>query len=95
MKIKGPLPCIVCGKQLEGPGCLLGSEGVGQNQPSEALALQSPGFFGCTVFDPCDGKTYIELNVCDQCLVKSAQENRVAIGQKDEIDLEYWDPEAA
>jgi hypothetical protein len=39
----------------------------GEFQPLDGLAFSTPGHYGSTFFDPCDG-TRIEIAVCDDCL---------------------------
>ena len=62
------LPCIVCGRELE--GCSL------PNQPLDGLSFYTRGAYGTTLFDPMDG-SYIELNVCDPCLSAAGARGRV------------------
>lgn len=40
------------------------------NHPYKATAFITRGHYGSTFFDPMDG-SYIEINVCDECLVKA------------------------
>lgn len=61
--------CIVCRKTL--PNIM--EDG---NQPSGGVAFSSPGHYGSGVFDPMDGSC-IEINVCDECLLKAGQEQIV------------------
>ena len=58
------LPCIVCRKELENI-CELED-----NQPHAGAAFKSWGHYGSTFFDPMDGSS-IEINVCDDCLLKA------------------------
>lgn len=59
------LPCIVCGKYLEHvfPDISV----VEGNQPNDGTAFYSKGHYYSTFWDPMDG-TYIEINICDECL---------------------------
>lgn len=68
------VPCIVCGKALE--NVFEDSE----NQPSEGCVFSSHGQFGSRVWDPMDGQ-YLEVNICDECLVKKANEGCVLQGR--------------
>jgi hypothetical protein len=68
------LPCVVCGKQLRNV------DETSTNQPYEGLAFISHGHYGGTVFDPMDGR-YLELTICDECLVRLAGEGKVLLGQ--------------
>lgn len=56
-------PCIACGRELENV-----SADVEGNQPYGGTAFTSHGHYGSTAYDPLDGH-YIEINVCDVCLV--------------------------
>jgi len=58
------IPCIICGKKLENVFA------TAKNQPYGATAFQSHGHYGSTAFDPMDG-TYIEINICDPCLLQA------------------------
>lgn len=66
------LKCIVCGYQPD-----TAYNGCENNQPYKATAFISYGHYGSTFFDPMDG-SYIEINVCDECLCK----NEESIGKK-------------
>lgn len=69
------LPCVVCGTTLRNV-----SEGV-ENQPDGGVAFSSPGHYGSSVFDPMDG-CFIELNLCDPCLVEAGEKGRVLLGRR-------------
>lgn len=56
------LPCIACGRQLENVTADAG------NQPYAGTAFVTHGHYGSTAYDPIDGR-YLELNICDLCLV--------------------------
>lgn len=68
------LNCIACGKELQNV------EETATNQPYEGLAFISYGHYGGTVFDPMDGR-YLEISVCDQCLLKEAKKQNILLGQ--------------
>lgn len=70
------LPCIACGKSL------INAFDDMTNQPENGVAFQSEGHYGSTVWDPMDRK-YIEINVCDACLLK--HRDRVLQGREDKI----------
>lgn len=90
------LPCICCGKELESvfapdedgkPLC--------ENQPYAATTFHSYGHYGSTTFDPMDG-SFIEINVCDDCLKERASIRRVAfkkINKPHSLPYKYWDVE--
>ena len=66
------LPCIVCKKDLKG----VSSPTSEPNHPTDALSFTSHGQYGTRVFDPMDG-TWIEINICDPCLIEAAQNKQV------------------
>jgi hypothetical protein len=68
------LACVVCGLVLRNV-----HNGV-DNQPDDGLALTSHGHYGSTAFDPMDG-TYLEVNICDECLVKAGNNGQVYVGR--------------
>ena len=67
------MKCIVCRKDL---GDIPSGE---QNHPKDGVVFQSHGNYGSTVFDPMDG-TYLEVNICDPCLVQAGDDGNVLIG---------------
>jgi hypothetical protein len=77
------LPCIVCKKELEA------LDSGSPNHATDANSFQSMGQYGSTVFDPMDG-TFLEVNICDACLVDAAKHNRVMHGHHRD-NLKLWD----
>lgn len=71
---KDALKCIVCEKELRN----VFDEAY--NQPEDGLAFQSEGHYGSTAWDPMDGQ-FIEISVCDECLVKRAKAGFVLQGR--------------
>lgn len=67
--------CIVCKKVLENTG----PSPCEENQPSGGTSFQSRGHYGSAAFDPMDG-TYLEINICDPCLVQAGTDGNVLIG---------------
>ena len=60
--------CVKCDTILDD---VLGGEP--DVQPMDGLAFVTTGHYGSTVFDPMDG-TYLEIVICDKCLVRYFQE---------------------
>lgn len=73
-----PVPCIVCGYQPD-----TAFHGCTSNQPYKATAFMTKGHYGSTFFDPMDG-SYLEINVCDECLTKAKSEKKIVyyVGKK-------------
>ena len=51
-------------------------------QPAGANSLSGSGTFGSRIFDPLDG-SYVEANVCDECLAVALAEGRAAVYRAD------------
>lgn len=69
------LSCVACGANLENVS------GARRNQPFGGLSFTSFGHYGSTVFDPLDG-SFLEINVCDSCLINAARAGRVYLGRE-------------
>jgi hypothetical protein len=81
------LPCIVCGKELTNVFA------ESNNQPEDGIAFTTHGHYGSTVFDPQDN-SYLEINICDDCLLIAATQKRVYRGVKvifPQGNLQLWD----
>lgn len=66
--MSGDLSCIRCEKQMR--NYLDRQVGF---QPEGGLAFFTHGHYGSAHFDPMDGRSYLELCVCDDC-VKAMEE---------------------
>ena len=73
--------CVVCAAELEP----IDSEA--ENQPYRGTVFTSHGHYGSTAFDPLDG-TYLELTVCDRCLLAAAANGQVLWGRDRELVIE-------
>jgi len=77
------LPCLACGKELKDVG--FGSP----NHASGANEFCTHGQYGSTVFDPLNGSR-LAINICDQCLIKAAENGLVATGNYGSKSLKKW-----
>lgn len=86
------LPCIICDKTLSD----VGSGDV--NHPYGAVVFHAMGQYGSTAFDPMDS-SFLEINVCDECLLKAADKNRILLREPartksaQKVRNTYWDGE--
>ena len=69
--IYNPLPCFKCDKQLD-PSV----SGV-MNQPYDGTVFTSHGQYGSTVFDPISDDRFIEITICDDCIVEAAKKRKI------------------
>jgi hypothetical protein len=92
-----PLACIVCDRLLEhamSPGTLPNGTVLEEttNQPYGGTVFYSHGQYGSTVFDETTG-AFLEITVCDKCLVKAGKEGKVLHGvtiSRPETAYEPW-----
>ena len=93
--MSGELKCIVCGKELEpavpdGPAAQFGVK----NQPFGGTTFRTQGHYGSTVFDPLNDLLSLEINVCDEDLLKAAARGLVYVvsrtPQPDDYHYEKW-----
>jgi hypothetical protein len=71
------LSCVRCDKELESATENWPEEHE-YNQPYDGTTFISHGQYGSTVWDPFDG-SYIEINVCDDCLQQLAADKNVLV----------------
>lgn len=84
------LPCIRCDKKLE--SIFKGEDD--SNQPYAGTTFTSYGHYGSTVFDPMDGESFLELNICDECLREAAAKQQILLGRKEvrtDYSYDVWD----
>jgi hypothetical protein len=65
------LPCLVCGKRL------VNVWQDADNQPNDGVTWISHGNYGSTVYDPVGTEEFIEMNLCDECLVRAGEQGRI------------------
>jgi hypothetical protein len=86
-------PCLICGKEL---ACVFPDAPFDvYNQPYKATAFTSHGHYGSTVFDPVTSSRYLEVNLCDECLIERRDRVlHVTPGpQVIKFEPRAWDPE--
>lgn len=66
-------PCIVCKKELKN---VFNGTDYSEHQTDDALMFTADGHYGTTAFDPMDN-TYLQVNICDSCIVSAAKEGLV------------------
>jgi hypothetical protein len=76
MKTHNTVECIVCSKKLDN------WEYEGRNgtqvevHPMNGLHFQSTGHYGSQIFDPMGTGEYIDLAICDVCIMKNLDKIR-------------------
>ena len=68
------LPCIVCDKPLKN---VFGFKSTQSNQPYGGTSFHTSGHYGSTIYDEMGSGKHIEINVCDTCLLRAADAQKV------------------
>lgn len=79
--------CIVCDRDLRE---VFNDEDY--NQPYAGTAFKSYGHYGSTIFDPMDGKSFIELYICDTCL-RDKSDNIYTAQDSPAPVFKIWNPD--
>lgn len=77
-----PLPCIICGADLK-PAVADHDPSDPANLPWGGTVFMTYGSFGSTVFDSLGDREWLELNICDACLVAKAGAGVILLGCRD------------
>lgn len=89
-----PLPCLVCGCELA--HAILNDEQSSRrlrpNQPAFGIAFDSPGHYGSQVFDRLEGTDWLQIAVCDKCILEHADRTRVVTLIAEEKNLKLGRP---
>lgn len=84
--------CIACLKELT--PAMLGDDPEGPGPFSEATIFTSSGNYGSTVFDPMDSSMFLEVNICDECLLRNAHAVKtVRKATSTKYDYSPWNPQ--
>lgn len=70
------LPCVVCGRGLKHA---LPNGPEDTNQPNEGVVFIAQGNYGSTVFDPFGENIFLEVNICDDCLIDRSHRGKVIL----------------
>jgi len=81
--MSAPLPCIRCGKALEPV-----DPAYAPLQPDCGVMFSASGNYGSEVFDLMD-RTHLEINLCDECVIKSRDEGRLVRKRRPACNHEY------
>lgn len=87
------LPCVICNTTFE--DAIPGTEDHPvENQPYMGTVFCSYGQYGSTVFDSMNSH-FLELNICDKCLIRAANKNQVLEGfnvRRPDTRYKPWTP---
>ncbi len=90
MKTETKIGCIACGKELDNLEYTTRSNGTKvEVHPMDGLHFRTYGHYGSTIFDPMGTGEYLDVAICDVCIMKNIDNVRGS-GKKSldhEIDI--------
>jgi hypothetical protein len=85
MKIYDKINCIACGKKLDNMQYKMSNgKPLVEVHPMNGLHFRTYGHYGSTIFDPMGTGEYLDVAICDVCIMKNLDNIR-GIGK---IDLQ-------
>lgn len=83
MKTETKIGCLGCGKELDNLEYTMQSNGTKvEVHPMNGLHFRTHGHYGSTIFDPMGTGEYLDIAICDLCIMKNLESVR-GTGKKD------------
>jgi hypothetical protein len=77
MKTETKIGCIACGKELDNLEYISRSKGTKvEVHPMNGLHFRTHGHYGSTIFDPMGTGEYLDVAICDVCIMKNMDKVR-------------------
>ena len=70
MKTNNKIPCIVCSKELDNMEYDMKDKKV-EVHPMDGLHFRTYGNYGSVIFDPMGTGEYLDVAICDLCIMKN------------------------
>lgn len=70
MKTHNKIPCIVCSKELDNMEYEMRDHKV-EVHPMGGLHFKTYGHYGSVIFDPLGTGEYLDIAICDLCIMKN------------------------
>lgn len=89
MKTENKIGCMVCGRELDNLDYEMSNGKRVEVHPMGGLHFRTHGHYGSTIFDPMGTGEYLDIAICDLCVMKNLDKVR-GNGKKkleDEIDV--------
>lgn len=90
MKTENKIPCFACGKELDNLDYVSRETGKRvEVHPINGLHFRSYGHYGSTIFDPMGTGEYLDIAICDLCIMKNRDNIRGSgkEGLEEHIDM--------
>lgn len=85
MKTESKIGCIACGKELDNLEYDM-KDKVVEVHPMSGLHFRTYGHYGSTIFDPMGTGEYLDVAICDVCIMKNL--DKVRGSGKDQLEQE-------
>lgn len=77
MKTENKIPCIVCSKELDNLEYIIRSNNKKvEVHPMGGLHFRTYGHYGSVIFDPMGTGEYLDVAICDYCIMKNLDKVR-------------------
>jgi len=77
MKTDSKISCMVCDKALDNMEYTSRSNGTKvEVHPMNGLHFRTYGHYGSTIFDPMGTGEYLDVAICDECIMKNLNKVR-------------------
>lgn len=84
MKTNTKIPCIVCSKELDNMEYDMKDKKV-EVHPMGGLHFRTYGHYGSVIFDPMGTGEYLDIAICDLCIMKNLDAVK-GMGKQDLLD---------
>lgn len=82
MKTYDKIPCLACGKELDNLQYEMRDGKPVEVHPMGGLHFRTYGHYGSVIFDPMGTGEYLDVAICDLCIMKNLDKVR-GTGKKD------------
>jgi hypothetical protein len=89
MKTHNKIPCFVCDKELDNMEYEVRDSVPVEVHPMGGLSFRTYGHYGSVIFDPLGTGEYLDLAICDLCVMKNLDKIRGTGKQEleDNVDM--------
>jgi hypothetical protein len=71
VKTYNKIPCLACGKELDNLQYEMKDGKLVEVHPMDGLHFRTYGHYGSTIFDPMGTGEYLDIAICDLCIMKN------------------------
>jgi hypothetical protein len=82
VKTENKMPCLACGKELDNLQYEMRDGKPVEVHPMAGLHFRTYGDYGSVIFDPIGTGEYLDIAICDLCVMKNLDKVRGS-GKKD------------